>query len=78
MKMDLETLARIVEERVPIARTTCVPEAFQIVVALTNRPDVEVALLSPYYQTVVRTGSMDDADVDELVDSVKMLSFPII
>lgn len=77
MKMDLETLAKIVEEQVPTARATCVPEVNQIIVAFMNRPDVEVALLTPYYQSSIKAGSLDVADIDDLVESVRMLVSPV-
>ena len=73
MKMDLETLARIVEERVPTTRTVCVPEANQIIVSFTNRPDVEVALLTPYYQGAIKRNQLSGQDISELVSSVKAL-----
>lgn len=50
MKMDLETLVQIVEEQIPTARVTCVTGANQIVATFSNRPDVEVAFLTPYFQ----------------------------
>ncbi len=71
MKMDLETLAKIVEEQVPTARATCVPEANQIVVTFTNRPDVEVALLTPWYQNRAKNHTLDVSDVLELVMSIR-------
>ena len=74
MKMDLETLAKIVEEQVPTARATCVPEANQIVVTFTNRPDVEISLLTPWQQNSLISGSMSDDDLKELLQSVRTIA----
>lgn len=74
MKMDLETLARIVEERVPTARATCVPEANQIVVKFINRPEVEVALLTPWLQTQMRKNDVDSEELFKTISDVKRIS----
>lgn len=67
MKIDLETLAKIVEERIPTAKTTCVPKVNQIVVVFTNRPDVEVALLTPWLQRKVLEGSVTNDELFNLL-----------
>lgn len=74
MKMDLETLAKIVEERVPTARATCVPEVNQIVVTFTNRPDVEVSLLAPYLQSQLRMGRIGTDDLSELLFTLRRIT----
>ncbi len=74
MKMDLESLAKIVEERVPTARATCVHEANQIVVTFTNRPDVEVALLTPWFQMKLKSRSLTLDEVDDVLITLKKLS----
>ena len=76
MKMDLKTLARGVEERVPTVRTICVPESNQIVVTFTNRPDIEVALLTPYYQRKVVNGDLRFIDLEELLNSLQSILEP--
>ena len=76
MKLDLETLAKIVEERVPTARATCVPEANQIVVTFTNRPDVEVALLTPWMQRGLVNGTLVYQDITELIQSLQSIQTP--
>ena len=70
MKMDLETLCRRVEAAVPTARATAIPEATQIVVTFTNRPDVEVALLTPYLQAQIKKQQMHDEDMFALITSL--------
>ena len=59
MKIDLENLCRKVEAAEPTARTRAVPEQNQIIVTFTNRPDVEVALLTPWDQMQIKRGWMD-------------------
>ena len=57
MKMDLEALAKVLEEQIPNVITICVPEINQIVATFVDRPDVEIALLTPSYQTkIIRNG----------------------
>ena len=73
MKMDLEALARIVEERVSTVRATCVPEANQIVNTFTNRIDLEVALLTPYYQHKVASGNLSFIDLEDLLNNLEPL-----
>lgn len=70
MKMDLETLARTVEERVPTAQTTCVYLANQIMVTFMNRSNIEVTLLTPWFQRQIRTAMIDSSDVTDLVSSL--------
>lgn len=74
MKIDLETLARIVEERVPSAAATCVPGANQIVVTFENRPDVEVALLTPYQQKVLKLGDFPSEELFEIISTLSLIS----
>lgn len=71
MKMNLETLARIVEERVPTAKATCEPEANQIVVTFTGRPDVEVALLTPWLQNKLKRNDLDSEDLFRLISDIQ-------
>ncbi len=40
MKMDLEMLAKIVEERVPTARTTCLPEVMASIGQADTKPEL--------------------------------------
>lgn len=76
MKMDLETLASIVEERIPTAKTTCMPRYNQIVVTFTNRPDVEIALITPWLQKSIQGGKLDSDDLLYLIQSVRCLALP--
>lgn len=70
MKIDLQTLCEKVEHAVPTARTTVVPEMHQVIVRFTNRPDVEVALLTPYLQHQVAKGHIDFEDYSNLILSI--------
>ena len=74
MKMDLETLAQIVEEQIPTARVTCVTGANQIVATFSNRPDVEVALLSLYFQAQLARNSISDEDLSLLLKEIKIVA----
>ena len=73
MKMDLETLAKVVEEKVPTARAACIPQANQIVVTFTNRPDVEVALLTPWLHRTLKGKSLDSDELLSLLLEVKRI-----
>ena len=73
MKIDLEALAKIVEERVPNTKTISIPGQSQVIVAFENRPDVEVALLTPYYQAQLRRGTLDISDLKELLNSISQI-----
>ena len=71
MKIDLETLCRKVEAAEPNAKAKAVPEQNQIIVTFTNRPDVEIALLTPWYQMQIRRGWMENEEIVELLLSIK-------
>ena len=74
MKIDLETLCRKVEAAEPNARAKAVPEQNQIIVTFANRPDVEIALLTPWYQMQIKKGWMESEDIDELLFSTKKVA----
>ena len=74
MKIDLETLCRKVEAAEPTARAKAVPEQNQIIVTFVNRPDVEIALLTPWYQMQFKKGWMDNEDIAELLVSTRQIA----
>ena len=74
MKIDLETLCRKVEAAEPNVRAKAVPEQNQIIVNFTNRPDVEIALLTPWYQKQIKQGSFLKEDLTALLISIKRIA----
>lgn len=76
MKMDLQTLCEKVQRAVPTARATAIPEMNQVIVTFTNRPDVEVALLTPNLQMQLRKGGLDEESFSALLFSVRRVSIP--
>ena len=74
MKIDLETLCRKVEAAEPNARAKAVPEQNQIIVTFTNRPDVEIALLTPWYQMQIKKGWMESDDMAELLCMIERIA----
>lgn len=47
MGITLEELSRRIEEDVPTAKALPISHANQIIISFSNRPDVEVSLLTP-------------------------------
>ena len=76
MKIDLETLCRNVEAAEPTARAKAVPEQNQVIVTFANRPDVEIALLTPWYQMQIKKGWMENEDLAEILLSVRRVANP--
>lgn len=74
MKIDINSLCERVEAAVPTAKAIAVPEIHQVIVTFTNRPEVEIALLTPYQQNTVRQGYIDDDDLPELLFSLRKIS----
>ena len=74
MKIDLETLSEKVKQAVPSATTRIYLEANQIIVGFTNRPDVEIALLTPYDQMQIKKCQMDETHLIELLMSVRRIA----
>lgn len=66
MGITIEELSREIEEIVPTARALPISEANQIIVTFANRPNVEVALLTPWYQMRLKNGNLSLADIGEL------------
>lgn len=74
MNMDLKTLAGIVEKHIPKARCVCVPGENQLVVSFSDRTDVEVALLTPYLQSMIKQGSIESEDLFDIIQSVRSIA----
>ena len=74
MKIDLETLCRKVEAAEPNAKAKAVPEQNQIIVTFANRLDVEIALLTPWYQMQIKKGQMESEDVVALLLGLKRIA----
>ena len=66
MGITLEELSRRIEEDVPTAKALPISHANQIIISFSNRPDVEVSLLTPWYQMRLSKGILSDADIGEL------------
>lgn len=54
MKIDLDFLCNRIEATVPTAKATALPDVNQVIVSFSSRPDIEIALLTPYYLTRVQ------------------------
>ena len=74
MKMDLQTLCDKVERAIPTAIATPLPAQNQVIVGFMNRHDVEIALLTPAYQSQIKRGLLDEHDYDALLFSLKQLA----
>lgn len=72
--MTLSEVCEKLEKEVPSARTKNVVDMNQIIVSFINRPDVEIALLTPYYQCKAKKSALDSDDVEELIMSVRRIS----
>ena len=71
MKMDLKTLCLKVEAAVPTIRAQALPDQNQIIVTFTNRPDVEISLLTPYLQGQIKKGKLEPDDLATLLSSIE-------
>ena len=74
MKMNLETLSEKVKQAIPTATTRIYPQQNQIIVGFTNRPDVEIALLTPYLQMKLRNETIQNDDLSEMLFSLRRIS----
>lgn len=74
MKIDLYTLGHKVEVAVPSVNATVFPEQNQIIVTFANRPDVEVALLTPWLQRQIRNGHISDEEFFDILSSIQRIS----
>ena len=74
MPMTLATLASKIESAVPEARCQVISAQGQIVVRFTNRPDVELSLLTPMQQRQLRDGYLDPDDYSELIFTLRKIA----
>lgn len=74
MKIDLNALRDKVEAAVPTARATTVPEINQVIVSFTNRPNVELSLLTPSQQVLLKSNEISAEDLAELLLSIKRIA----
>lgn len=72
--MTLSDLCRRLETEVPTTRAKVLIEMNQVIVSFTSRPDVEVALLTPYYQAKAKNSHLESHDVEELITSVRRIA----
>ena len=76
MPMTLAALAGNIEKAVPEARCQVLEAQGQIVVQFTNRPDVELSLLTPMQQRQLRDGFLDPDDYTEMLFSLRQIADP--
>lgn len=74
MKMDIESLCRKVEATVSTARTFPIAETNQIIITFTNRPDIEIALLTPYAQQQLAAGRLDYELLADMLKSIRSVA----
>ena len=74
MKMDLYTLCEKVEATTNAAVALPDEENTQVIVRFTNRPDVEINLLTPYAQMQIRGGHIDHNVLVDLLESVRRIA----
>ena len=71
---NINELCQIIEENVPKTRCTIHNESNQISVEFTNRLDVVIHLLTPYYQNCLKKGGIADEDLKQLIFEVRKIS----
>lgn len=74
MDISLESLCRKVEIAEPTAKAIPIPESNQIIVTFSNRPGVEIALLTPWQQKLRTEGKMELVDILDLTTSVRKIA----
>ena len=74
MRMDLKTICQKVEATALTAKATAYPEQNQVVVTFTNRPDVQIALLTHYLQRQLENGRVGYDDLADLLKSVRCIA----
>lgn len=72
--MTLAALAGNIEKGVPETRCQVLAAQGQIVVRFTNRPDVELSLLTPMQQRQLRDGYLDPNDYSELIFTLRKIA----
>ncbi len=74
MNITLDSICKKVEAAVPTAKATSVADLDQVIVTFSNRPEVEIALLTPWYQKKVREGTLELADLIDLILSIRRIA----
>lgn len=74
MVLTLKELAQMVKHAEPSAMCHVVEGANQIIVRFGKRPEVEIALLLPLQQRQIAKGHLDEADLSELLFSVRRIA----
>lgn len=74
MKMDLDTLCGKVEATALTAHAFPIVETNQIIVTFTNRPDIEIALLTPYAQQQLAAGRLDYELLADMLKSIRSVA----
>lgn len=72
--MTLTALASNIEKAVPEARCQVLSAQGQIIVRFTNRPDVELTLLTSWEQRQLRDGFIDADLYSELLFSLRRIA----
>lgn len=72
--MNIKQIAELIEYGNPRARCEICAEMSQIIVRFTNRPGVEIAALSPYYQNALRSGKLSVSEIAPLLFEIKEIS----
>ena len=73
MNMDLETIAGIVNSHVCGATAICLPEINQVIVRFKTRPDVDVALLTPWQQNKIKRNAFDTDELFPLLSELNTI-----
>ena len=74
MPMTLAALSGNIEKAVPEACCQVLSAQGQIVVRFTNRPDVELSLLTPMQQRQLRDGYFDSDDYSEMIFTLRKIT----
>lgn len=74
MAITMSQLCAMLEVAAPTARATPATNQAQVIVTFTNRPDVEIALLTPWQQRELRTGTLDADTITELIFTIRKLA----
>lgn len=70
----LEELARKVERAEPTAHSTIDKWNCQIIVSFEKRPEVSIALLTPYAQRQIKKGMLDNDVYEDMLFSIRRIA----
>lgn len=71
--MELSMICRVIESELPTIQTKSIQASNQIIVSFIGRPDVEVALLTPWFQNRLKSGRFNKEDLYELIEELRLL-----